>query len=107
MMSSKRTTAIYPKGMSGVTYLTLGLCGESGEVAEKMKKIIRDHRDSDMDALYNKREEIKKELGDVLWYISSLSSELGIDLNEVAEKNIEKLKSRKDRGKIGGSGDNR
>jgi len=102
-----QTTAIYPEGINGLSYLVLGLCGETGEVAEKLKKVIRDGRYSDIKEIKFKKEEIKKELGDVLWYLASLSHELGIPLNEVAEKNIEKLKSRKQRGKIGGSGDNR
>ena len=82
----------------------LGLCGESGEVAEKFKKILRDKGGelSDED-----RVEIAKELGDVLWYVATISRYMGISLNEVAEGNIEKLTSRFDRGKIHGKGDNR
>lgn len=97
-------TAIYPKGVLGFIYCALALGGESGEIQEKVKKIIRDKAGmvSPTDV-----EEIKKELGDVLWYISQLSSELGISLDDVATTNIEKLSKRKSDGKIHGSGDNR
>ena len=99
-----RKTAIYPNAGNDFVYPTLGLSGEAGEVAEKFKKIIRDKEgvieESD-------REEIKKELGDVLWYVSQIASELKISLDDVAQKNIEKLYSRLERGKIKGSGDNR
>ncbi|OGY56975.1 MAG: hypothetical protein A2119_01155 [Candidatus Colwellbacteria bacterium GWA2_46_10] len=85
-------------------YPVLGLAGETGEVAEKIKKILRDKDGvvSDED-----REEIKKELGDVLWYLSRLSAEMGLSLEDVAQSNIEKLFSRLERGKIQGEGDNR
>lgn len=87
-----------------ITYPALGLVGEAGEVAEKVKKIIRDKSGviSEDDAT-----EIVKELGDVLWYVAILSDELGIPLAEVAKRNIAKLESRYRRNKIGGSGDNR
>jgi len=82
----------------------LGLVGETGEVAEKFKKIYRDN-DGRMseDQLTN----MKKELGDVLWYVSTLSAYLGFSLSEVADLNIDKLASRIERGLVGGSGDNR
>lgn len=82
----------------------LGLVGESGEVAEKFKKLIRDKKGkiSPID-----KEEIIKELGDVLWYVSSVANLIGTDLETVAKKNNEKLLSRKDRGQISGKGDNR
>ena len=92
-----RSTAIYPTACK-VTYPTLGLCGEAGEVAEKVKKYMRDGKSLDGVGL---------ELGDVLWYISALADDLGVTLEEVAQANVDKLQSRKDRGKIGGSGDNR
>ena len=78
--------------------------GEAGEVADKVKKILRDKN-----GVFDKdsRDAIKFELGDVLWYISQLSSELGYELEEVASSNLQKLMSRKLRGKIKGSGDNR
>ena len=85
-------------------YPTLGLTGEAGEVADKVKKVIRD-REGVFDA--DTREAIKLELGDVLWYVAQLASELGYDLNEVADANLQKLSSRAARGRIGGSGDQR
>lgn len=99
-----RKTAVYPQAGKNYIYPTLGLAGESGEVAEKIKKIIRDKKGK-----INKETcaEIEKELGDVLWYISQLASELKLDLNRVAEKNIEKTYSRMNRGKVKGNGDNR
>lgn len=99
-----RETAIYPNQGENFIYPTLGLVGEAGEVAEKVKKIIRDDGGNMTE---EKRAEMKKELGDVLWYIAQISTELGLSMDEVALFNIEKLQSRKDRGKISGSGDNR
>lgn len=99
-----RETAAYPNVGNNFVYPTLGLAGESGEVAEKVKKIIRDCGGSLTD---EHREALKKELGDVLWYVASLSSELGLKLEDVAAHNVEKLRSRKQRGQINGSGDNR
>jgi len=92
-----RSTAIYPTD-SKVIYPTLGLCGEAGEVAEKVKKHMRDGK-----TLVG----VGLELGDVLWYISALADDLGVTLEEVAQANVDKLKSRMERGKISGSGDNR
>lgn len=99
-----RTTAIYPKIGHGVIYPTLGISDEAGEVAGKIKKIFRDKN-----GVFNELDiqEIKKELGDVLWYISQIASELEINLEDVASKNIEKLLDRKNRGVLKGSGDNR
>ncbi len=82
----------------------MGLVGEAGEVAEKMKKVLRDN---DGVISEEKREEITKELGDVLWYIANLSKELNVSLEDVAQKNIEKLQSRQQRNELHGSGDNR
>ena len=98
------STAIYPKKYETI-YPALGLCGEAGEVAEKVKKSIRDGIHNWPDEQF--KEELTKELGDVLWYISALASDLDISLNEIAESNLQKLASRKKRNKIGGSGDNR
>ncbi len=99
-----RKTALYPDVGLNPIYPTLGLVGEAGEVADKVKKILRDKK-----GLFDKesKEAIKLELGDVLWYISQLSSELGYELEDVAHANLEKLKSREVRGMIQGSGDNR
>ena len=99
-----RKTAAYPDVGSNPIYPTLGLTGEAGEVADKVKKVIRD-RGGVFDA--DTREAIKLELGDVLWYVAQLASELGFDLNEVADANLQKLSSRAARGRIGGSGDQR
>lgn len=91
-------TAIYPKAL-GLYYTALGLSGETGEVAEKVKKLIRD---GTID-----RQSMKKELGDVLWYLAAMSHELGIDLQDVAEGNILKLANRAKSGSLSGSGDDR
>ena len=99
-----RKSAIYPNKGNNFIYPTLGLAGETGEVAEKIKKIIRD---SDGIVSEEKKAELAKELGDVLWYISNLAEELGLKLEDVAKGNIEKLRSRLERGKVHGNGDNR
>lgn len=102
--NKSRETAFYPSLGSNFIYPTLGLVGESGEVAEKIKKILRDK-----DGVINEdsRKEIAKELGDVLWYLAQLSSELNLSLDDVAKMNIEKLSSRKERNVLSGDGDNR
>ena len=96
-------TALYPKEVR-ILYPTLGLTGEAGEVADKVKKVIRDN---DGDFSVEKRLEIAKELGDVLWYISTLANDLGYTLEEIGDLNNRKLSSRKERGVISGNGDNR
>ncbi|MDH4330506.1 MAG: nucleoside triphosphate pyrophosphohydrolase family protein [Candidatus Moranbacteria bacterium] len=98
-----RKTAKYSQE-SRFAYLPLGLAGEAGEVAEKFKKIIRD-KDGKIDD--DTKKEISKELGDVLWYVAQLSTELGLEMDDVAKNNIEKLYSRLERGVIQGDGDNR
>lgn len=85
-------------------HLLLGLCGESGEIAEKMKKIVRD-KGSDFSTV--DLEDLKKELGDVLWHVAVIADYFDITLDDVGSANIKKLASRLERGKIGGSGDNR
>ena len=99
-----RKTALYPNVGDNFVYPTLGLVGEAGEVADKLKKTIRDDDGVITD---EKKKEVEKELGDVLWYIAQVASELDLSLEGVAQKNLDKLFSRKDRGVIGGSGDNR
>jgi NTP pyrophosphatase (non-canonical NTP hydrolase) len=99
------TTATFTDtGILRTAYLTLGLTGEAGEVAEKVKKAIRDEGAV---LTQDKKDDIKKELGDVLWYVSQLARVLGFTLDEVAEANLAKLADRKSRGVIGGSGDAR
>ncbi len=98
------TSAIYPNKGSNVIYPTLGLCGESGEIAEKIKKVIRDNNGIISDET---KQLLVKELGDVLWYVSAISNELGVDLNTVAEVNVAKLSNRVKNNTIHGSGDNR
>ena len=99
-----RETALYPDLGSNNIYPTLGLVGEAGEVAEKVKKVLRDKNgEFDMES----KDAIKKELGDVLWYLSNLCTEFNFSLNDVALENLKKLKLRAKKGKISGSGDNR
>ena len=96
-------TAIYPPEKA-LEYLTLGLCSEAGEVAGKLKKIIRDNNGIiDEDAA----QKLSLEVGDVLWYVAQLATALGLQLSEVAEDNLSKLASRKNKGTITGSGDYR
>ena len=99
-----RETAQYPNLGQNNIYPTLGLIGEAGEVAEKVKKVLRDKNGIFDDESKNA---IKKELGDVLWYLSNLCTEFNFGLDDVAIENLEKLKLRAARGKISGSGDNR
>jgi len=99
-----RKTAIYPNIGHNFIYPTLGLAGEAGEVAEKIKKCIRDNGgilDED------RKKELIKELGDVLWYISNIASEINVSLDKIADQNIKKLHSRQSRRVLHGSGDNR
>jgi len=95
------STAIYPEEKA-LEYLALGLCSEAGEVAGKLKKIIRDYGSN---LTEEKRFELASELGDVLWYVSQLALELNVTLDVIAHENIAKLADRKERGAIGGSGD--
>ncbi len=99
-----RETAIYPNKDNNFVYPTLGLVGEAGEVAEKIKKVLRD-KSGAIDEETEK--ELEKELGDVLWYLSNLATELNLSLEEIASMNLEKLDSRKERGMLHGSGDDR
>ena len=96
-------TAIYPQEFK-VIYPALGMAGEAGEVADKVKKIIRDNNGKISE---EKALEIAKEVGDVLWYCATMAKDLGFDLETIAQMNYDKLRSRQERGKIGGNGDNR
>ena len=96
-------TAIYPENRK-IIYPTLGLTGEAGEVADKVKKVIRDNNLQFTD---ERKREIAKELGDVMWYCATLAHDLGYRLDEIARMNVEKLRSRLERNRIQGSGDNR
>ena len=96
-------TAVFPEGL-WVVYPTIGLSGECGEVCEKVKKVFRDKNgvfaEEDLQA-------ISKEMGDVLWYLAAIASNLGISLDDVAEMNLKKLNSRMERGVLQGNGDDR
>ena len=98
-------TAIYPgRGQGNWTYPALGLAGETGEICEKIKKAIRD----DGGRITPERlAAIEKELGDVLWYVAALCSELNLDLGTVAQKNLDKLAARQAGGRLHGDGDHR
>lgn len=97
-------TARYPDVGSNPIYPTLGLCGEAGEVADKVKKVLRDHGGVFSEQI---RADLALELGDVLWYVARLATELNLDLEAVAEGNLSKLASRAARNVIAGSGDQR
>ena len=99
-----RKTAIYPNKGKNFVYPTLGLAGESGEVAEKIKKLIRDKKGK---ISAPDKQELAKELGDVLWYLANLATEFGLSLEQIAQKNLIKLNSRKRRNQLHGQGDNR
>ena len=94
----------YATHRASLTYAVLGLSGEAGEVAEKYKKVLRD--DAGV-ITHERRVEIKRELGDVLWYVSCVAKHLGFTLEQIAQENVKKLGSRAARGALQGSGDNR
>jgi NTP pyrophosphatase (non-canonical NTP hydrolase) len=98
-----RRTAQYPRA-AWLAYPALGLAGEAGEVAEHAKKAIRDDNG---EVTPERRLAMTKELGDVLWYVAQIASELELDLDEIAQTNLEKLLSRQSRGVLSGSGDDR
>lgn len=103
-----RKKAVYPEVGNNFVFPTLGLVGEAGEVAEKIKKLIRDkNTDTPETVTSDSRAEIQKELGDVLWYLAQLASEFKLSLNDVASANLAKIASRHDRGVVHGDGDNR
>jgi NTP pyrophosphatase (non-canonical NTP hydrolase) len=99
-----RSTALYPDKGRNTLYPTLGLCGEAGEVADKVKKVLRDQGG---EFSPKQRAAIAMELGDVLWYLSQLAEELGYSLESIAEANLKKLADRAARGVISGNGDQR
>lgn len=105
-------TAVYPKEFKTI-YPALGMNGEAGEVADKVKKVLRDSevivRDGSGAIILPdaKREELAKEVGDVLWYVATMAYDLGYTLEEIATMNYQKLKSRHQRHQLNGSGDNR
>lgn len=98
-----RRTAEYPRA-AWLAYPGLGLAGEAGEVAEHVKKVLRDDGG---EVGPERRAAMSKELGDVLWYVAQLASELDLDLDEIARENLDKLFSRQRRGVLSGSGDDR
>jgi NTP pyrophosphatase (non-canonical NTP hydrolase) len=102
--TKSRKTAGYPAIGNPVIYPVLGLVNEAGEVAGKIKKVFRD---KDGQISEETREALKAELGDVLWYIAQVATELDLSLDDIAEHNIAKLYDRLERGKIRGDGDNR
>lgn len=97
-------TAVYPEKYK-VVYPALGLAGEAGETADKIKKVLRG--DDGGVLTDEKRQAVAMEIGDVLWYCATLANDLGYDLDTIAQMNYAKLKSRQERGKLSGSGDNR
>jgi len=99
-----RKTAVYPDVGSNFWYPALGLAGESGEVAERVKKLYRDYNGKVDSAFYI---QLRKELGDVLWYVANLASEAGMSLGNIADNNLLKLRDRKNRGVLHGDGGER
>jgi NTP pyrophosphatase (non-canonical NTP hydrolase) len=98
-----RRTAEYPRE-AWLAYPALGLAGEAGEVAEHAKKAIRDDGGTVSE---ERRAAMGKELGDVLWYVAQIASELDLQLDDIAQTNLDKLLSRQRRGVLSGSGDER
>ena len=92
-------------GEPSVVFAALGVAGEAGEVADKVKKAIRDNNGNFGDEAF--KEGVKNELGDILWYVAALAKDLGFTLSEVGQSNIEKLEDRRKRGVIHGSGEKR
>lgn len=96
-------TAVYPRDMR-IVYPALGLAGETGEVAEKVKKEIRDRAGAFAEAT---RAQIALELDDVMWYVAAMARDMGLTLEDIARMNLEKIRSRQERDMIHGQGDNR
>ena len=99
-----KKTALYPDQGKNIIYPTLGLCSETGEIANKVKKIFRDDGGKITE---EKRKELRGEVGDVLWYIAQFCTEFGYSLEDIAQENLIKLNGRMERGTLHGSGDNR
>ena len=99
-----KETAVYPTLGHAIVYPALGLAGEAGEVAEKVKKAMRD---DNLFITEERKQQLKKELGDVLWYVSETARQAGLTLEEIATHNYAKLKDRKERNVINGHGDER
>ncbi len=97
-------TAQYPKEELALYYVGLGIAGEAGEVAEKIKKVLRNDNGVISD---ERREDLKKELGDVMWYLAQAGVVLGLSLDDIAQTNLKKLADRMERGVIKSAGDNR
>lgn len=97
-------TAIYPNRGSNLVYPVLGLVGEAGEIANKVKKLERDHGGEMTEEI---QLQLVNEVGDVLWYLAAVAHELGFTLADIAELNLTKLERRKTNGTLTGSGDNR
>lgn len=91
-------------GLLSFAYTVLGLVGEAGEIANKAKKVIRDGAGKISDEF---KEDMKSENGDCLWYIANMANELNLDLDDIAQSNLDKLFGRKERGTLSGSGDKR
>ena len=101
---SKKTDLNVVVKSNNIDYYALGLVDEAGEVAGKIKKL---HRDMNGELTEEYKKEIAKELGDVLWYVASISERIGFSMEEIAQMNIDKLYSRMERSKLTGNGDNR
>ncbi len=95
--AESRKTAIYPEEYK-LIYTTIALCGEAGELANKVKKKLRGDGDLDMEGVIG-------ELGDILWYLSQIATDIDVELEHIATKNLEKLRSRQERGVTKGNGD--
>lgn len=102
----KALTTVISEGneFNDLLHWVLGINGEAGEVAEKVKKIIRDKGGKVSD---DDKQELGKEIGDVLWYLAVFAHHLGIEFDDIATDNLKKLADRKSRGVLGGAGDNR
>ena len=99
-----RKTAVYPNKGANANYAIIGLLGEAGELANKWKKVIRD--DAGV-ITAERRKDMVAEIGDILWYVASLATEIGVDMEDIAQGNLNKLFKRYEKGVLHGDGDNR